>query len=291
MEAASNLSRDERIGLLIAGTAHVALALALVLQDGAREPIEPVERITVSLAEEVALDTASPDPSPDPAAAMAPELAPQSFEAPPPEPVPTTRPTARPTQATRPQPTATPTRRATPTPTPVATRRATPTPTPAATRRPTPSPTPAATRRATPAPTPAATRAGGSRVNDNFLAGVSDATGESGSPGDRPSAQQQASIDAAIIRQLKPHWSPPSGVDVDRLVTVVRFRLNRDGTLNGTPEVVRQTGITDANRAQSARHQEQAIRAVRLAAPFNLPERFYSGWSVVTSNFDNRLAQ
>jgi hypothetical protein len=32
---------------------------------------------------------------------------------------------------------------------------------------------------------------------------------------------------------------------------------------------------------------------VRLAAAqgFNLPERFYSGWSVVTSNFDNRLAQ
>jgi hypothetical protein len=128
-------------------------------------------------------------------------------------------------------------------------------------------------------------------VNENFMAGMSDATGESGSPGDRPSAQQQASIDAAIIRQLKPHWSPPSGVEVDRLITVVRFRLNRDGSLNGTPEVLRQTGITDANRAQSARHQEQAIRAVRLAAPFDLPERFYSGWSVVTSNFDNRLAQ
>jgi hypothetical protein len=291
MAAASTLSREERIGLLVAGTAHVALALALVLQDGAREPIAPVERITVSLAEDVALDTASPDPSPDPAAAMAPELAPQSFEAPPPEPRPTTRPTARPTQVTPPRPTATPTRRATPTPTPVATRRPTPTPTPAATRRPTPSPAPAATRRATPAPTPAATRAGGSRVNENFMAGVSDATGASGSPGDRPSAQQQASIDAAIIRQLKPHWSPPSGVEVDRLITVVRFRLNRDGSLNGAPEVVRQTGISDANRAQSARHQEQAIRAVRLAAPFALPERFYSGWSVVTSNFDNRLAQ
>jgi hypothetical protein len=90
---------------------------------------------------------------------------------------------------------------------------------------------------------------------------------------------------------LKPHWSPPSGVDVDRLVTVVRFRLNRDGSLDGTPEIVRQTGITDANRLQAPRHQEQAIRAVRLAAPFDLPEQLYSGWRVITSNFDNRLAQ
>ena len=84
---------------------------------------------------------------------------------------------------------------------------------------------------------------------------------------------------------------PPSGVEVDQLVTVVRFRLNTDGTLDGTPEVLRTNGVTNANRAQVNRHQEQAIRAVRLAAPFNLPEEYYSGWRVITSNFDNRLAQ
>ncbi|HSG54810.1 MAG TPA: hypothetical protein VLA45_05095, partial [Paracoccaceae bacterium] len=89
----ANLSREERLGLLVAGTAHVALALVLVLQDSAREPIAPPQRITVSLAEDVALDTTSPDPSADPAAAMAPELAPEAFEAPPPEPRPTARPT------------------------------------------------------------------------------------------------------------------------------------------------------------------------------------------------------
>ena len=63
MAVLANLSREERIGLLIAGTAHVALAVVLMLQDAEREPIEPPKRITVSLAEEVALDTASPDPS------------------------------------------------------------------------------------------------------------------------------------------------------------------------------------------------------------------------------------
>ncbi|MCX7677284.1 MAG: TonB C-terminal domain-containing protein, partial [Alteraurantiacibacter sp.] len=134
---------------------------------------------------------------------------------------------------------------------------------------------------------------GGSRLDQNFISGLSDGTGETGQAADRPNAQQQASIDAAIIRQLKPHWNPPSGLDVDKLVTVVRFRLNRDGTLNGNPEVLRTTGVNETNRAQVARHQEQAVRAVRLAAAqgFDLPERFYSGWSVVTTNFDNRLAQ
>ena len=80
-------------------------------------------------------------------------------------------------------------------------------------------------------------------------------------------------------------------MEVEALVTVVRFRLNRDGTLAGAPEVLRTTGQTDANRAQVRRHQEQAVRAVRLAAPFDLPEQYYSGWRVITSNFDNRLAQ
>jgi protein TonB len=267
MVALANLSREERIGLLIAGTAHVALAMVLMLQNNSRTPIAPPQRITVSLAEEVALDTASPDPLADPAAALSPVLAPV------PEPEVLEQPEPKPTPRVR------------PTPTPTASRR--PTPTPTASRRPTP--TASASRRPTPTPTP--TRAGGGRVSEESMRGLTDGTGERGSPGDRPSATQQASIDAAIIRQLKPHWSPPSGVDVDRLVTVVRFRLNRDGTLNGAPEVLTTTGQTASNRAQVTRHQEQAIRAVRLAAPFNLPERFYSGWSVVTSNFDNRLAQ
>jgi hypothetical protein len=55
---------------------------------------------------------------------------------------------------------------------------------------------------------------------------------------------------------------------------------------------VRQEGITDANRAQAARHAEQAIRAVRLAAPFNLPDEFYPAWKRVTAfRFDRKLSQ
>jgi outer membrane biosynthesis protein TonB len=281
------------VGLLLAGAAHVALAWVLVTQRPDPAPLTPPERITVSLAEDVGLDSAAPDPSPDPAAAMAPELAPlpQPPVAAPPPPLPPVRPTARPT----PTPTPRATRTSRPTPTPTATRSARPTPTPSASRsaRPTPAPTASRSARPTPAPTSSATRAGAGRISENFLDGTSDATGDRGQAADRASPQQQASIAAAVIRQLKPHWNPPSGVDVDRLVTVVRFRLNRDGSLNGTPEVVRQTGENDNNRLQASRHAEQALRAVRLAAGqgFDLPTQFYSEWDVLTSNFDNRLAQ
>lgn len=262
MASTASLTREEKVGLLLAGAAHVALAWMLITQRPDPVPLTPPERITVSLAEDVGLDSTAPDPSPDPAAAMAPDLAPLPV---PPVTAPPVRPSARPT------------------PTPRATRTARPTPTPTATR----------SARPTPTPTASATRAGAGRINENFLDGTSDATGDRGQAADRASPQQQASIAAAVIRQLKPHWNPPSGVDVDRLVTVVRFRLNRDGSLNGSPEVVRQTGINDNNRLQAPRHAEQALRAVRLAAGqgFDLPAQFYSEWDVLTSNFDNRLAQ
>jgi hypothetical protein len=250
----ANLSREEKLGLLVAGTAHVALALALVLQDDSMAPYTPQQRITVSLATDVSLETTAPNPSENPAVASAPELAPlpEVAEA---QPVPPPRAVEAPRVQSA----------------------ARPTPTPTSSSR--------------PAPIPTATRNAGSSRMDDLRQGLSDAEGIEGMQGDRPSAQQQASIDAAIIRQLKPHWNPPSGVEVERLVTVVRFRLNRDGSLNGNPEVVETTGVTNANRAQQSRHREQAVRAVRLAAPFNLPERFYSGWRVVTSNFNNELAQ
>ena len=282
MASLIHLSREERIGLLVAGTAHVALVAGLLLHRPAPTPYVPPERITVSLASDVALDSTAPDPSDNPAASIAPEVAAVPEEAAPAEALPIPQPTA----TRRPSPTPTATRR--PSPTPTATRR--PSPTPTASRRPSPAPT--ASRRPTPAPTATATRSAGSRVGADFLEGVSDADGDRGQAGDRPSAQQQASILSAVLRQLRPHWNPPSGVDATRLVTVVRFRLNRDGSLDGAPQLIGETrGVTESNRAQVARHREQAVRAVRLAAPFDLPERFYSGWRTLEFEFNQELAQ
>ena len=261
MARSTAFTLEDRIGIGAAIAAHLVLLIVLTMRLGFdRAPLAPPERINVSLATDISLESTAPDPSAEPAAAAAAPAEP--VEVAEPQPVVTSAPVERPVERTVPTPPRRTTERSTPTPTPR------------------PSPSAAPSRRPT-----------RDLARELDLPSQSDATGDSGSPADRPSAQQQASIDSEIVRQLRPHWSPPSGIDVDRLVTVVRFRLNRDGTLRGNPEVLATNGVNESNRAQVARHQEQAVRAVRLAAPFNLPERFYSGWSVVTSNFDNRLAQ
>jgi len=267
----STISREEKIGLLVASTAHVALAVALLIQAGLERDYTPPQRITVSLASDVRLQSTAPDPSDEPAAALAPTLSDQS-----------TPETVEPLESTVPD---------TAPPVPAPTQRAV-TPRPQRTAAPTPTLTPRATQTQAPRPQPTRSQAAtGSRLNDNFLEGVSDSTGSQGEAAEAISPQVTSSIRMAIDRQLKPHWNPPSGLGVDQLVTVVSFKLNRDGSLNGAPRVVRTTGQNDNNRTQVARHQEQAVRAVRLAAPFNLPERYYSVWQDIEWNLDNRLAQ
>ena len=71
---------------------------------------------------------------------------------------------------------------------------------------------------------------------------------------------------------------------------MLAFDLNRDGTLAGAPRVVSQSGVTDANRTQAGRHKELAIRAVQLAAPFDLPPEYYNAWKRVTAfRFDRKM--
>lgn len=102
----------------------------------------------------------------------------------------------------------------------------------------------------------------------------------------------RSSLAGAISRQLRPHWAAPQGVDAEKLITILAFDLNQDGSLAGRPRVVRQEGITPANEAQAKRHAEQAIRAVQLAAPFDLPIEYYSAWKRITnSKFDRNLSK
>ena len=109
-------------------------------------------------------------------------------------------------------------------------------------------------------------------------------------PASQVGASARASIAAAISRQLKPHWSPPSGPDAEKIVSVIAWRLNEDGSLSGRPRLVRQTGVNETNRAQAERHAEQAIRAVQLAAPFDLPPEYYNAWKNVSAfSFDWNL--
>jgi hypothetical protein len=153
----------------------------------------------------------------------------------------------------------------------------------------------APSRSSEPTPAKPETRPGGTRVGADFLKGVPAA--QSNGPAHNPPAAAigpavQSALSGAITRQLKPRWVAPQGADAEKLVTILSWNLNRDGTLAGAPRVIRQDGITDANRPQAARHAEQAIRAVELAAPFELPDEYYDAWKRVASfRFDKRLSQ
>lgn len=267
----ANLRREERIGLGIAVVLHIALAAALLVQPEKRATIPPAERMTVNLTNEVGLEATAPEPVRESAAAIAPMVAPEP--APPAEPE---RAVSR-----RPEPPRTVTTTA-PRPRPVPTARPT--------SRPTAKPTSTPPR---PRPTTAARPAGGSRVGADFLDGVGESTTtrESRVPASQIGASAKASLFQAIAKELRPRWQPPSGPEVEQLVTKLRFRLNTDGSLAGRPEVVRQSGLTNTNRPQAGRHAEQAIRAVQLAAPFDLPEQHYEAWKTVTVDFDWKLSQ
>lgn len=270
MVSFAHLSREERIGLGIAAAAHVALVGALVLQvrdDPTSLPIP--ERMDVSLASEVSLESTAPDPAAEAQAAVAPVLAPEPV----PAPVPTAAPEPAPTRAREePQPRPQPTRAA-------------PRPTPTPSARPSAQPSRQPEPKSAPSNPP-----GGSRIGADFLRGTGTAEGDQGTPATRAGPAEIASIQAAMARQIKPKWSAPQGVDAEKLVTYLSWDLNPDGSLKGRPRVERQTGITDSNRPQAQLHAERAIRAVQLAAPFNLPEEYYDIWkSPRNVKFDRNL--
>lgn len=252
----ASLKREERIGLAVAFGLHLLLVLVFLMEPNTRESVEPAQRMTVNLASEVGLEAAAPVPVPESRAAIAPTLS----DSPAPQPQLTPEPRLeRPVAADSP-----------------------------ARVRPRPQPS-----RAAPTPPRRTERSGGSRVGDNFLAGMGDSTRttETRAPASALGASERASLLQGIVREVKPHWQPPSGPDSDQLVSKVRFRLNPDGSLNGRPTLVGQRGENATNRTQAGRHGEQAIRAVQLAAPFDLPERYYDAWKTVTLDFDWKLAQ
>lgn len=265
--AVASLRSDERTGLVIAFLLHVALVAALLLQPRPDAVVPIPDRMTVSLADDVAMEATGPQIAQDTRQAVAPEIS--RDIAPPeenqPEPVPQSKPEPR--LMPRPAPRAKPEARPAPR-TPV---------------KPAAKPSPPKTQ---------PKKGGGSRIGADFLKGAETGRSDAAVPASQIGAAEKASLAQAIARQLKPKWTSPQGADAELLVTVLTFSLNPDGSLAGTPRVVSQSGITDANKAQAGRHAEMAIRAVQLAAPFDLPPELYNAWKRVSAfRFDRKLSQ
>lgn len=254
------MERSEKIGLGVAAAGHVVLfgALSFSILSGTNDAFQS-KPIEVMIADEIGLESAAPDPSMvTPATSIAPELgAPEDSSFAEPEPLPEPpKAEAKPTPATAPAP---------------ATRESR--------RRPDRSATTAARTEPKPAP-----KARGSRLGDDFLKGVTDASSVSRNQNiaaEKASSATVASLQRELYRLVKQKWRPPTGADAELLRTTVTARLDSNGRIVGTPTAT-TTGITPSNRSQVKIHQERAIAAVQLAAPFTtFPEKYYDEWKVI----------
>jgi outer membrane biosynthesis protein TonB len=294
------MEKSERLGLSVAVIGHVALFGALSLGIASRSELKmPVKPIEVQLTDEVGLESQSPTPNVEAATATAPELAPEIEKAAPaPEPTPApavkrpeppapkaierpSPPKPKAAEKPRPAPVPKPARSTPPPP-------AKPQPKAAAKPKPTP-PADTSDRRRPDRPTakPATQTARAPRIGKNFLEGVTDKPSTSRAqtpPAAAAGPAVVASLQRELLRQVKPHWVPPTGADADQLRTKVTVRLDESGNIVGSPSAT-TTGVNASNRAQESLHKERAIAAVRRAAPFKFPPQYYSEWQTIEPTF------
>lgn len=268
-------------------------------------------------APSAAPDVAEPKPAPPPPAPEpTPVPKPQPRPAPPePAPRPAPRPEPAPMPAPRPQPAPKPTPKPAPVPKPAPPRPAPPKPAPAE--------KPAPAKAAPPKPAPAkaapaksahdrlspdflkdlpsssqgatagakAARATGARLGKDILAGLSDKPSPSRSTTPKAStvsAAAMSGLGAAIQRQIRPctDYGSLSGTPAMSIVTTLRLRFNRDGSVAGTPEVIDQSGVTGENRRYASQVADVVRRAVLRCAPVHLPAELYEGgWDDLNLRF------
>lgn len=102
------------------------------------------------------------------------------------------------------------------------------------------------------------------------------------------SSIQQSTLAGLIRERIYRCWDPNAGgPDAGSIVTTLRVRVARDGTIIGRPDVVRQTGRAASGYMRAAR--DAAIRAVMnpRCSLEGLPADMYEGgWEDFTLNFD-----
>ena len=77
-------------------------------------------------------------------------------------------------------------------------------------------------------------------------------------------------------------WNVPAGaLDAENLKVSIKFKLDRAGELEGSPEIIEGGGASGIERAAA----ESARRAVLQCAPYNLPADKYEAWAEVIVSF------
>jgi colicin import membrane protein len=91
----------------------------------------------------------------------------------------------------------------------------------------------------------------------------------------------QSEMDA-LRGQIERCWNIPAGAeDAGDLKVSIKFKLDRSGVIEGSPEII--SGGGEGIRRAAA---ESARRAVLQCAPYTLPADKYEAWADVIVNFD-----
>lgn len=109
--------------------------------------------------------------------------------------------------------------------------------------------------------------------------------GERDGQGDQLTAREADLLKGLISAQLRECWRLPGGGGGIEVVQVrLSWRLKEDGQLDGEPMVIGSSSDPTFRVAAEA-----AIRAVKCAAPFQLPHKSYKSWSYIKEwTFDPR---
>lgn len=132
-------------------------------------------------------------------------------------------------------------------------------------------------------------RTTGSRLGPDFLKGIgSPSAGRATTARAQISGAAMNGLAAAIKRQVQPCYELGAlgGTPAMQIVTVLHMRFNKDGSVAGTPQVVDQTGISDANSGYRQQMADLSRRAVLRCAPLKLPAELYAGgWEELEMGF------
>ncbi len=299
-----------------------AIGLRSAAPEATPEPPAPSEAPTVGKPEEAVAPTpAPPEPEPAPEPAPVPKPAPPKPVPPkpappkpaptPPKPAPTPKPAPKPAPAPKPTPKPAPAKpaakpapaKAEPKPaTQPAAKPSKAAPTAEAgdardRRRPdrptegggAPSTKPAKAAGGKPGDKPA--KAAGSRLGPDFLKGLSPEKGPGKSTKPAAAAVSPLALQGlagAIKRQVEPCYELGSlqGTPAMTIVTSLRLRFNKDGSIATAPTVTEQTGVNAGNQAYARQIAEVGRRAVLRCAPLKLPAELYEGgWEDIELRF------
>lgn len=88
----------------------------------------------------------------------------------------------------------------------------------------------------------------------------------------------------ALRQRISQCWNPPvGGLGAESIRVKLRLQLDRDGMLNGRPQVM-NSGESSFFQAAA----DSAVRAVMLCQPYDLPAEKYALWQDMILNFDPR---